>query len=625
MPAVVAIAIRYIIMAAVQLGLWSLIEKYGLPLLEKAVIETMKFFGVSEETAKDIMANEVIRAFESVGIFAVTLRTKLPIKVAEFLGFTSKGFAKRKLSLTLEKKVSEVVLPTTTKVAPSLADLEKVSEAISKSTKISVGLVGSLLKQINSNLAGIGIIYLGLINTIDFANWQGAYQKTFQKIFTSLGFPPDSPMPKANTLSSDTWKRIYSTIEELNPVGISFPVSQQIKPYSRANLADMIDELTANLLKNGQDATFKNVIAIALPLVQLKGSVNVSENGNGNFNSGAVAPANANTSVSVAPITKVFTGIVSQGVVGQGLVFTPRPDDLIESAEELRTAAANNLAPFLNTLLGKIVYEVKVVSSIITKEGFKQTGTTQRIKTGTDSKGNAKYKTVTNKFATLVVYALTDKGSRAKLTTIVLGPTDSAKLTVAQSDLRALETELPALITTTDLEDIKEIKTETPIAVTPTTEVKDANVVEVDKTTMNFWRAAVPEGSAVNYDGAQWANRGGSFYRTTDGALAIEKGTPIPKAVTGTIQREISDTKEGYEDIYYPPGTTPNPELKYTGPSTSVKNAKTLSEYFNALGVPLPSVAKRSELYAQFGLGQASFYTGTAEQNTKLLNVLKGQ
>jgi len=81
----------------------------------------------------------------------------------------------------------------------------------------------------------------------------------------------------------------------------------------------------------------------------------------------------------------------------------------------LKQAAANNLAPYLQALLGKIVYEVKVVSSIITKDGFKQTGTTQRIQTGTFANGTPKYKTVTNKFATLIVYAITDKGSRARL------------------------------------------------------------------------------------------------------------------------------------------------------------------------------------------------------------------
>src|SRR3990167_9685184 len=95
MPVAVGIAIRYIIMAAVQLGIWGFLEKYAIPLVDKAMVALMKVYGLSQKEAEDIMANEVVNAFESVGVFAATLRTKLPIKFAEKLGFTSKGFTKR--------------------------------------------------------------------------------------------------------------------------------------------------------------------------------------------------------------------------------------------------------------------------------------------------------------------------------------------------------------------------------------------------------------------------------------------------------------------------------------------------------------------------------------------------
>ena len=51
----------------------------------------------------------------------------------------------------------------------------------------------------------------------------------------------------------------------------------------------------------------------------------------------------------------------------------------------------------------------------------------------------------------------------------------------------------------------------------------------------------------------------------------------------------------------------------------------TLYEFYTSLGTSLPSIATRAELYESYGLGSADGYTGTAEQNTALLQVLNGQ
>jgi len=48
----------------------------------------------------------------------------------------------------------------------------------------------------------------------------------------------------------------------------------------------------------------------------------------------------------------------------------------------------------------------------------------------------------------------------------------------------------------------------------------------------------------------------------------------------------------------------------------------TLYEYYTQQGLPLPSISERAKLYEQFGLGSASEYRGTAEQNTALLRKL---
>lgn len=609
MPVIVALAIRALIQMAITLGLVNLAERFVLPLINTAIAKVISLFGVDEETAKDFMANEIIVFAESVGIGALTLRAKIPTKIAEKLGFTSKGFLRRTISSQQKSK-----LPTTTssQTISTLSPQQLATELTAIGQSQGLGYASSMGSFFNTSMKILGVggvAYLGLINTIDFANWNGAYEKTFQKIFSYVGLKPDAIVPKANTISADMWKKIYSVIEELGPRGISLPGENFDVPYSRENLIKLVDHTVAYMVANGQTANFKNVIGIMLPLIQITPGASVKDDFGGGPNASfALTPGQFGGSTTPA-ITKVFTGIVSQGVVGEGLVFEARPDDLIESIEELKTAAGNNLSSYLATLPGKIVYEVKVVSSITTKEGFKQTGTAQRIQTGTYQNGQPKYKTVVNKFATVVLYAMTDKGTRSKLTTIVLGPVDSAKLLVGQNDLRTLETELPSLITTTDINEIQNIsqptQTQQPAApyVPPVQAVEPAffqyrkvagetfnNVIQKFKISMDQFLAV---NGGINRDPGNWP-----------GLERIAFDVNIPKGASAS-------------------GTAPAVSSPAATSGKPGAGAATLFEWYQAQGQALPSVQARSVIYQNLGLGQASFYTGTAEQNTKLLNALK--
>lgn len=712
MPVVVAIAIRYIIMAAVQLGIWYLIEKFGLPLLNKAVQAVMVQFGVSEETAKDIMANKLIVAFEEVGIFAVTLRTKLPIKVAEYLGFTSKGYALRKVVSAAEVSAAKVAISATTKLAATAVEGEAIATIVSASRGINVGTVKTLLNYIFKYAGLTTGIFFAAAQYIDFANWQGPYQKYFQRVLSAFGINPDTPLPKANTISADNWKRLYSVIEELHPLGISYPFSDIDKPYSRANLAELVDQVAANIQKTSGNPTYKNVMALVLPLVQLSGQPEDEAKINALLAGTSQVTSTPTSKATALPTTKVFTGIISQGVVGAGLTFEARPDDLIESVDELKAAAANNLAPFLQALAGKVIYEVKVVASITTKDGFKQTGTAQQIQTGTHKDGSPIYKTVVNKFATLILYILTDKGTRTKITTIVLGPVNSAKLNVQQNDLRTLETALPGIVTTTDIKEIQSIVSPTPVVVT-TAEVvvpvaeqkKRLGAMQYYKLTQNGsdlyvayeWGGNVPFGYApLSRDEfivglkskLQRANdlakiytrivyqNGGTFRYDSQGNPYI--GNEFLDSVgIAALTKQISDVQNKigvYADSYVSGGFSkfqayaPTPSEEFytltffnslpakeqtrlkalyptynfeldTAPAVSAPatsstqttsapktqaNATTLFEWYQAQGQTLPSVSARATMYENFGLGQRTYYTGTTEQNTKLLAALKG-
>ncbi len=48
----------------------------------------------------------------------------------------------------------------------------------------------------------------------------------------------------------------------------------------------------------------------------------------------------------------------------------------------------------------------------------------------------------------------------------------------------------------------------------------------------------------------------------------------------------------------------------------------TLYEFYTGIGATLPSIPARAKVYENFGLGSAASYTGTAAQNTALLNLL---
>lgn len=645
MPIVVAIAIRYIIMAAVQLGIWTAIEKYGLPLLNKAVIELMQAFGMTEEEAKAVMANKIIVAMEEVGIFAATLKTKMPIKVAQYLGFTSKGFVLRKVSSAGALAAEKTAISATTKAVATTAEVAKVAEVAAKSSGWAIKGVGDLLKYVTLFIGTpVGFFY-ALAQYVDYGAWQNPYQKTFQGLLGYIGIEPDKSLASAKTISADVWKRIYSTIEQLKPLGISFPYSDKDTPYSRENLAAVVDEIAANMVKVGTQPTYKNVMASLLLTLQFGGK----EPNVPNFPYTGIPLKNVSSSSTGGGTTtsnvKVFTGIVSQGVVGQGLVFTPRPDDLIESVAELREAAANNLAPFLASLPGKVVYEVKVVSSIVTKDGFRQTGTVQQVQTGTFADGKPKYKTVVNKFATLVLFILTEKNTRTKLGTIVLGPVDSTKLQVGQNDLRSLETQLPSLVTTQNVNDIKGIETANPITITTPPpappEVQPVNVEETVDTGWRFYSFSVNGEEYINVQ--PWlGNIPFGHTQLTQAEYLKKKAAQLAanparwqayfESMANDEKKALTGGKSGFvivDNVPYAAENSPlagtNHLVNNTGGMTnkSGASATTLFDWYQAQGQSLPSVSDRSATYERLGLGPRSYYTGTAEQNTKLLNALK--
>lgn len=646
MPALIAVA-RSLLMALIQTGIFIGAEKIISGLVDKIKNRHKDEYGLDDADAQAATENIFIDILIYAGITFALIKGKIPAKLADKLGLTTKGLTKRKLSPKGAAKLQGKVTVGAGNAKVDAAVAGEIAVATAGTRKLGLQTVQSLFNNILKVAAVTTGVFFAAAQYIDFANWQGPYQKTFQGLLAVFGLNPDTALPKSGAVSDDIWKRIYTVIEELKPIGISYPFSGVDRPYSRKNLADLVNEIAANMIKDGGDATFKNVMAVALPLIHLENGTRTDADVDRALAKGYPTGSVKQSYATTYTTPKVFTGVVSQGVVQQGLVFQERQDDLIESVEEMKTAAANNLVPFLRALPGRVVYELKVVSSVTLKDGFKQTGTTQQVQTGTYANGKPKYKTVTNKFAVLDVFAITDKGSRAKLQTIILGPTNTARLMVQPNDLRTLEQSLSGLVTTTDTKEILGIGSS---EVGEPVENKNAGAGELD--------TSVADGSDTGYRFYSFTVNGEEYieilpwvgniptghtmltraeYIAKQNKMLADNPTrwrPFFEQITRGNPNAFTSGESGYiikDGIPYFVGTASasgTGSAVNNGGSTGSNagaNATTLFDWYQSQGQSLPSLAIRAEKYQALGLGQKSYYTGTAEQNTKLLAALKNQ
>jgi len=685
----VQIAIRYIVIAAIQLGIWSLIEKYALPAINNAIISIMQTFGVSEEKAKDIMANDIIEFAESIGIFAATLRTKMPLKVAELLGFTTKGWSKRAVVASVAKLTgkSSAIITTLVKGGPIVE--KAAAPAIINGAKTAIPGFKIAYDLVLKTL-GVGFVgTLAISNVIDFGNWNsGAYQKTMQKViaFLSLGtLKPDQDYRTSKTLSPDIFDKIYNEYKLLGAQFINDPYKKQHMAFTRDNFLDFTDIIGAELLRADGSATTKEVNLATLPFIIFDVSKEVVE-----------VQAEVTQAKSV-PQVKVFTGVVTQGKLGSQAAFVARETDLINDMQELQRAAENNLASFIVAMPSRIIYEIKIVSSVTSKDGFTQRGTTQQIITGYFANGTPKYKTITNKFAQLKVYVLTDKGTRTNISTITLGPVDSAEFTPSASELNLAEQEIKSNISTTDISEITTIETPQNVevqqieAVAPIANGVSQQTSFVANSYAEALNNLIPVrfflGQDPNGYHIQILHVGVSpnvIYNTRELTLQEVRSliSSYPDKYKKIAGQDLTLTGEKMQIQY--PGTTdltpwsylvlsnlegftgnfddiiqgnfsksqyvwayksptgevltfvplelvarldPNSSTAATNPLASSNpnkcQATTISGWFGGTTPDNAKVAQRAVIYEAWGLGSAAYYTGTAEQNNRLLAEMK--
>lgn len=597
MPAIIIGLVRAVIQFSITIGMAEVAQR----VLNIVIEKVMQLFGASEEQAKDIVANQYLQLAEEIGLSAIALKTRVPSVVADRLGFTTKGFVFR--NTVIGQRTTTVAKATTAAAVKAeqgaiIAETAQVIAAKKGSTFQIVSNAASII------IAGLGVpVGVGLLitNTIDFGAWSSsAYQGTFQKLLSIFGLEPDVNYVKSIVLSEDMSKKIFAVYTNAGATGIRDPRTDGLMAFTRENFINVADFVATQIILEKGEVKTKEMLAAMTALVVLGNSPEVR-----NTTTTIKSPTATSTSSNV----KVFTGIISQGVLGSAPAFVERPNDIIESISELQDAAQNNLASFLISLPAKIVYEVKLVNSVITRDGLQLTGQTQQVVSGYYASGQPKYRTLTNKFAVLNLYVITDRNTRAKIATINLGPTDAAKLNPSAGTLATLGGTIQASAVTTDIADIRTIQTQAPVTIAPPpapiqqlpaptapTQTAKQTFVYSDTPVILWNETMIADRKAKGWKISDKPNSDGTF----NGYEPID---PITKSavsvdVVRAAERNIATTLKG-------------------------ANATNLSEWYQANGKALPTVSERAPVYERAGLGQASLYIGTAEQNTKLLNALK--
>lgn len=108
------------------------------------------------------------------------------------------------------------------------------------------------------------------------------------------------------------------------------------------------------------------------------------------------------------------------------------------------------------------------------------------------------------------------------------------------------------------------------------------------------------------------------FVITAPGTEAMSVAPSTQQLLTGQSQTSASSTSTTQI------GSTPLVPTLATG-APSACSAPDLATFYSLQSLSLPSVVARGAIYEQAGLGTASTYTGTSDQNTKLLQFLQSQ
>lgn len=304
MPALLAgivLLLRPVIQFAVTWISIEVLMRTIVPQLDKLIVDIQVRFGVDPQTAQDIAANEYLKMAESIGIGALLIKSRTPNIIADKLGFTTKGFAKRKLPATAEAKVSAAKATSATASAAQAEVLQQGAATIAVSKGAAVSVVFSASQKIVGALGGLVGLGLLITNTIDFGAWSSsAYQGTFQKFLALFGLNPDRPTTTPRTVSQEVYLKVYTALKNEGAYQINNPFTGETVPYTEPNFAAVVDKLASHIFIESGTVSAKQLLAASLAVTVIRGG------------SAVKPPASTSTTTppkTTAPVTttKVFT------------------------------------------------------------------------------------------------------------------------------------------------------------------------------------------------------------------------------------------------------------------------------------------------------------------------------
>ena len=610
-----------------------------------AQAETQRVLGLSAENSKKFVAGSVLTNGVSNGIVPQKTWDALPPELRAVLKYGPK-------ELDLNKKITTIKTVGT-------------PVAIGGGLLIALGLGVAPVVAVPAALGVTAWWLLGLANDWNDVNHWGPQmqQQTAIQLYNIAEKAGKKEISTGNLPDTVDAKEIYNAYIQAGATGINNPITMQSQVFTEASVLAALKQI-ANYLIAGNVAASKKTILLMFNGWVLKPGGKISTA----LTTGATAQTRQATTI---PTIKVFTGIVTQGKLGDPAAFVARETDLIDNMEELVAAAQNNLASFLVALSGRVVYEIKIVSSVTSKTGFVTRGTTQKIVSGRYANGQPKYKTIVNKFAQLNVYFVTSKGIKSKIETITLGPVNSATFTPDGTQIQLAENTIKSSIITNDVNEIQAIITPQAVVIEqpkenkilPTTKLDfSANTPAlkqiVDTIPVRYFIAG---GIGTQYFVAGVVNTintpyGGTEVSRAAAIDAIEKTASVMREnraaiargerITGPTGNPEEFIKEQMENINKIPDPLvaeyvapwgeklSNVPLSYVRelekgkedtsdlPQSNNPNrcsVTTIAEYFDVNKTIFPNLEVRAKLYEKWGLGLAAYYTGTAEQNNKFL------
>lgn len=564
-------------------------------------------------------------------------------------------------------------------LAAAIAGAGGVVEALGAVTGVAVGstgggaiAVGTFLFLISQFLGHMGgSIPLWTKQMVDNGTIAASLQITAIKNVAEVSAQltgTKAPGPYSSTQFSS----LYNGLAAAGFSQVKNPVTGELAPFSQQTLAQLINYLYGTQIGIGAPATPSKITPLLNAWLYKGGSNNPipvslydqvlgmtapesTPTNAGGATSPTTTPAvTGSASGVVAPATniQIYTGVISGGTLGLPQEFHATTSSMISSVADLTTAAQINLAAAVQSLPGRFYYEISVVNEIKTKSGFTQRGAPVTIVTGSYKNGKPKTKTIYMKFAQMRLGVTDENGKTVRLATINLGPVDVTVFSPSTVQLKDVQNSITGSTFTTNVAAIQSVVSPTPVTVSTVPPVNPNPpappvVAPTPVVTPTYTPppapapAPVPQETLAKFTyNSDWAgglqtvyydDSAGAIKNYSTGGIVAYTRDPSPASHLGiSWYNSTPNAQAAYSRYLQLAATVPASSVSSPAPTTSAtpKNAAaaaatTLSDFYTAIGQALPSLATRANLFQTYGLGPSSSYVGSADQNNKLLGMLK--